>query len=253
MRRELYAELQTCLGTRQLVVLASVVAGSGLGRQLLIWPRGETFGDLGSPRLNQRAALYAEQILPGLRSSRKTFRWNEEEVDVFFDVFSPSPELVAVGAGHVAVPLVELARVVGFRTVVVDPRSVFSTRERFPRADEVITGWPQEALPEVGIHAGSHLAILSHDPKIDLPALEIALRSPARYIGVLGSTRTHAKRLAALRERGFEPQDLERVHAPIGLDLGGRKAEEIALAILAEMVAVGYGRASRTGKGGRPG
>lgn len=251
MRRELYAELAASLEDRQELVVATVVSGTGVGRQLLIWPRGETLGDLGSPRLNQRAALYAEQILPERRSGRKSFRWNGEEADVFFDVYAAPPELIVVGAGHVAVPLVEMARILGFRTVVIDPRGIFATRERFPLADRVLTQWPLEALEAVGIDAGSYLAILSHDPKIDLPALEVALRSPARYIGVLGSKKTHARRLRVLEEMGFEARELDRIHAPVGLDLGGRRPEEIALAILAQIVAVDHGRSSSAALGGK--
>lgn len=250
MQSEILRELATCLENQELFVLASVVEGPGVGRQMLIWPRGETFGDLGSPRLNQRAALFAEQIVPGLHSGRKTFRQDDFEVDVFFEVYPPPSEVVIVGAVHVAVPLVTLARVLGFRTVVIDPRAAFATAERFQGVDCLLNQWPQEALQETQLHEASCLVVLSHDMKIDLPALEIGIRSPCRYIGALGSRKTHAKRVQALRESGCSEEEIERIHSPIGFDLGGRKAEEIALAIMAEMVAAGYGRPTLQRQGG---
>jgi len=242
MRREIFAELAACLERRELVVLATVVEGEGQGRQMLIWPRGETYGDLGSPRLNQRAALYAEQIIPDLQSGRKSFRRQAREVDVFFEVYPPPAEIVVIGAVHLAVPLIGFAKILGFRTIVIDPRAAFATEERFEHADLVVNLWPQEALKEIQLHEASCLVVLSHDMKIDLPALEAGLRSSCRYLGALGSRKTHAKRVTALIDSGFSKEEIGRIHAPIGLDLGGRMAEEIALAIMAEILAAGYGR-----------
>jgi xanthine dehydrogenase accessory factor len=150
--------------------------------------------------------------------------------------------LTIVGAVHVAVPLVRLAQELGFRVRVIDARRAFSTRERFPTADELVTAWPQDALKADGLSLRDCIVILSHDPKFDLPALEIALRSKVGYIGLIGSRGTQSKRRAALREMGFLDADLDRIHGPIGLDLGGREAAEIALAVLAEVVAVRHGR-----------
>lgn len=248
MKSQILAELISCLDRQEVVVLATVVAGAGTGDQMLIWPRGETLGDLGSPRLNQRVALFAEQIVADLESGRKSFRWEDEEIDVFFDVQSPPGQLVIVGAVHIAVPLVEMARILGFATVVIDPRQAFVAGDRFASADRVIQEWPQTALAALPLHEASFLVVLSHDMKIDLPALESGLRSHCRYVGALGSRKTHAKRVAALVERGFTDQEVARIHAPIGLDLGGRGVEEIALAILAEIVAVSHGGPSTAGR-----
>ena len=244
MRREIYDQLRSCLDSREVVVLVTAVSGPRPGKQLLVWPRGETLGDLGSPRLNQRAALYAEQIIPSGQSGRKTFSWDGEAVDAFFEVYSPPPELVVIGAVHIAGPLVRFARELGFRTFVVDPRQVFATSERFGEVDELFQKWPAEALPEIGLHAATYLVVLSHALKIALPALELALRSPARYIGALGSKKTQAKRATALREMGFDDAEIARIRSPIGLDLGGRRPEEIALSVVAEMVAARYGHAA---------
>ena len=205
MRSRIYSEVTASIGRSELIVLATVVAGIGVGRQLVIWPRGETLGDLGSPRLNQRAALYAEQIIPGAQSGRKAFRRDGRESDVFFEVMLPPPELVVVGAVHIAVPLTTVAKALGFRTVIVDPRTAFAMPERFPDADEVVARWPQEAFETIDLHESSAVAVLSHDLKIDVPALVAALDSRAGYIGALGSRKTHQRRVEALRERGVDP------------------------------------------------
>ena len=241
MREALYRQLTDCLESRQLAALATVVEGPGTGNQLLIWPGGQTLGDLGAPRLNQRAAIYGEQVIPIFSSGRKTFQVDSETVDVFFEVLAPPPKLVVVGAVHVAIALVELARQLGFETIVIDPRGVFATEERFDAADRLIKSWPDEALDEVGLDESTYLVLLSHDLKIDLPALRKSLRSSVRYVGALGSNKTHQKRVDALREEGFSDDELTRIHAPIGLDLGGRRAEEIALSIIAQIVAVQHG------------
>lgn len=242
MNSTILSRLKDCQVREELVALATVVAGIGLGKQVLVWPGGQTLGDLGAPRLNQRAALYAEQIIPGFASSRKHFQHEGETVDVFFQVYPPSPCLVLVGAVHVAIHLVEFGNRLGFRTVVIDPRSVFATKERFSHADLLLTEWPEAALEKVGINEATYLAVLSHDFRIDIPALRSVLRSRARYIGALGSGKTHEKRVEVLKEEGFSEQELARIHAPIGLDLGGRRSEEIALSIISQIVAVAHSR-----------
>ncbi|MCH8949911.1 MAG: XdhC family protein [Chloroflexi bacterium] len=135
-----------------------------------------------------------------------------------------------------------MAKRLGFQVTVIDARSMFATAERFPEAEAVLRAWPDEALADDVLDGYSYLAVLSHDPKFDLPALAMALRSDARYIGAMGSRATHERRLAELRKQGFTDNDLARIRAPIGLDIGGQKPEETALAILAEMLAVRYGR-----------
>lgn len=148
--------------------------------------------------------------------------------------------LIAVGGVHIAIPLMSLAEILGYRTVVIDPRKLFASRERFPKVDEFYPVWPQQAFQELKISSRTAIALLTHDPKIDDPALMAALNSDAFYIGALGSSRTQAKRRRRMLEAGFDEAQLERIHGPIGLDLGGRSAGEIALAIMAEMVKVRY-------------
>ncbi|MEJ2086232.1 MAG: XdhC family protein, partial [Acidobacteriota bacterium] len=217
MQATLFSELESCLEKGQLVVVATIIDGPGRGRQLLIRSGEPTLGDLGSPSLNRSATKFGEQVATTFASDRKTFTLASEPVDVFFDVLPPRPELVIVGAVHVAIPLVEFGKTMGFRTVVIDPRGAFATPERFSQADQLIRSWPAEALAELGLHKGSFVVVLSHDLKIDLPALEAAIRSPARYIGALGSKKTHAKRVSRLEEKGFDSRQIGRIHAPIGL------------------------------------
>ena len=208
-----------------------------LGSRLLVWHDGRTEGTLRSPDLDQAAtALATAGDLPatGLREIKDT--------EVFVENFEPSPQLFIVGAVHVAIHLVHFARRLGFRTVVVDARSVFATAERFPHADELVVEWPAEYLARTTLHDNTFCVFLTHDEKLDNPALKVALEAGVRYVGALGSSRTHAKRVAALRETGLASELIDRIHAPIGLDLGGRKPEEIALAIAAELVAMRSGR-----------
>ncbi|MDX1388715.1 MAG: XdhC/CoxI family protein [Acidobacteriota bacterium] len=241
MHNELFRALKRCLDDERLAVVVTVVAGAGSGRQLLFGPDDLAIGDLGSPELNRRAEELAAEARTSFRCTRATLESDGSELDLFVDVHPPRPQLVVVGAVHVAIPLVGFATTLGFHTIVVDPRSAFATRERFPHVDRLLPVWPAEAFRDVNLHEGSYLAVLSHDLKIDLPAIEIALRSPVRYIGALGSKKTHAKRVAALEKGGFSKEEIARIHSPIGFDLGGRRAEEIAVSIMAEVIAVSHG------------
>ncbi len=239
---DLLARLIGHLEAGELAAVVSVVGGAGLGRQRLIRPGEPAFGSLGSDDLDAAADRMAAEGLGSFASRRETVREQMAPIDLFCDVHSPPPKLIVVGAVHAAIHLVRFARELGYRTVVVDPRTAFATPERFADADELDTRWPEEALADHGLDEATCVATLSHDMKLDLPALEAALRSPARYIGALGSKRTHAKRVERLKDAGFSNDEIARIHSPIGLDLGGRRANEIALAVMAEIVASGYRR-----------
>ncbi len=236
------AELRRGLSGERLVALATVIGGPGLGNQALLQPDGTAVGSLGDAQVDARASRAAAGHLARLTAARERFDLGGHIVDVFFETLAPRPKLVVVGAVHVAIPLVRFARTLGFRTIVIDPRGTFATPERFAEADELIVEWPEQALARVGLNETSYIAALAHDLKIDVPALSIGLRSRARYIGVLGSRRTHDKRILALREAGHSEAEIARIRSPIGLDLGGRRPEEIAVAIIAEIVAAGAGR-----------
>src|SRR5205823_3988456 len=161
---------------------------------------------------------------------------------MFLEPFPRPPELFIFGGSHVAIPLTSLASAIGFRVTVVDARSKFADRDRFPEARRVIHAWPDEILKDLPMDGSTYVVILTHDPKFDDPTITAALRGRPRYIGAIGSKKTHRDRVARLVEAGVTPGELERVHAPIGLDLGAQTAEETALAILAQMVAVRHGK-----------
>ena len=164
-------------------------------------------------------------------------------VEVLLEVYPRPPRLLIFGATLVAQAMVPMAKALGYFTCVADGREAFLVPERFPGADRLLRAWPEEAFREVGLDRGTCVCVLSHDPKFDEPALDIALRSPARYVGAIGSRQTQAGRRERLREAGFSEAEVARLHGPIGLDLGGRSAAETALAILAEMTMTRYGAA----------
>ena len=232
---DVHRRLLAALDAQETVALATRLDEGGASCHSLAWPDGRMVGD---PSLAVELCALSPGLFPGPAAELRRLAGG----DVFLQVFCPPPTLVIVGAVHIAVPLVDLAQGLGFRVHVVDARRTFATRDRFPTADELTVAWPQDALAAEELGPQHHVVILSHDPKFDLPALEIALRSRAAYVGLIGSRVTQAKRQAALRERGFGEAELARIHGPVGLDLGGREPVEIALAILAEIVTVRHGR-----------
>jgi xanthine dehydrogenase accessory factor len=159
----------------------------------------------------------------------------------FIEGFAATPRLVIVGAVQVAMPLIRMARELGYATVVTDGRAAFATKERFPDADTLVVGWPDEVAEEIGLGPADAVAVLTHDVKFDDPAIVAALRRGCRYVGAIGSRRTQAERRARLLAAGVGEADLARLRGPIGLDLGGRAPAETALAIMAEILAERYG------------
>jgi xanthine dehydrogenase accessory factor len=237
----LYETLAAAIAAEQPVAVATVVGGAAqVGAKLLARPNGETIGDLG-------AGLPAEPIIQDMlamlaraESGLRSFASASGPAELFIETFPPPPVMFIVGAVHIAIPLVTFAKTLGFRAVVVDARGAFATPERFAHADELVMAWPDEAL-EGRLNSNSFVVLLTHDPKLDDPALKVALPSPARYVGALGSPSTHAKRLVRLREAGVPEEQLARLHAPIGLKIGGNTPEEIAVSIIAEIVAARHG------------
>jgi xanthine dehydrogenase accessory factor len=219
--------------------LVTVIDGGEDGAKLLVRADGTTDGGLGDADLDRAAVEAAEDLLWAERSELR-------EVDgakLFVDVTAPAPRLVIFGAVDYADALCRLARAAGWRPFVCDPRSQFATRERFPEAEEVIAAWPDDALARLGgIDRATYIAVLTHDPKLDDATLTIALRSDAAYVGAMGSRRAQAQRRERLLSAGIEEELLERIAAPIGLDLGAVTPEETALSIMAEVVAVRNGR-----------
>jgi xanthine dehydrogenase accessory factor len=204
---------------------------------LVVHADGRLEGSLGSPEADAELVRLALTALERGVSGTAEVATRQS----FIEVFPVRPRLVIVGAVPVAMALVRLARELGYETVVLDARASFATRERFPDADELIVGWPDEVFAEIGLAGNDTVAVLSHDPKLDEPAIAGALRHGCRYVGAIGSRRTQQMRRAGLRQRGLSEAQLERLHGPIGLDLGGREPVETALAIMAEVVAVRHG------------
>ncbi len=215
-----------------------------LGRKLAVLGDGLCVGSI-DPGLDPQVVAEAQRLLLSGGTRVLTLPWESDEATLFVEAFPPTLRLYIVGATHTAIPLCRMAKELGFRVTVIDARSMFATEERFPEANEVLRAWPDEVLDKAKLDPYAYVVSLTHDPKFDLPTLARALRSDTRYIGALGSRSTHERRKARLREQGFGEAELARIRAPIGLDIGGRSPEEIALAILAEMMAVRYGREGR--------
>ena len=226
--------------------VATIVEGPDAGRSIRVLDDGRVEGSLGDAAAQESARQAALAAIGREASGTTAIETAAGGATLFLEVFPRQPRLVIFGGVHIAVALVPLARALGYRTIVADGRQAFLTRERFPDADDLILAWPEEAFERIGLDASCYVCILSHDPKFDEPALDLALRSPARYVGAIGSRKTQAARRERLKASGFDNEAIARVHGPIGLDLGGRQPAETALAILAEMTAVRYGGSARS-------
>lgn len=234
-----FAETARADGRAALVTVVHSPGDPAVGVKLLVTADGAREGSLGDSALDERAAAAAEELMWAERSELR----QDGEVGLFVDVTHPAPRLIIFGAVDYAEALCRLARACSWRPYVVDPRSRFATPERFPQAQEVVAAWPADAFPRLGgIDRATYIAVLTHDPKLDDAVLEIALRSPAVYVGAMGSRRAQEKRRERLVALGMTDEELGRLAAPIGLDLGAMTSEETALSIMAEVVAVRHGR-----------
>ena len=212
----------------------TLLEGARPGAKLLVEADGARSGSLGAPELDDEAAQVAGELLWAETSERRD--------SLFFDVVAPSPRLIIFGAVDVASSLCRLAVAAAWRPYVIDPRARFATPDRFPDAEEVIAGWPEDAFSRLGgIDRATSIVVLTHDPKLDDAALQIALRSEARFVGAMGSRRAQASRRERLLAAGLSEEELARLSAPLGLDLGAVSGEETALSILAEVVAARHG------------
>jgi xanthine dehydrogenase accessory factor len=230
--------LQSAFARAERAALVTVIAGAPHAK-LLVRPDQSAEGSLGSETLDAAAVDFGEELMWDEHSERREVG----DVSLFVDVVSPPPRLILFGAVDFAAALCRMARAADWRPYVVDPRGRFATRERFPEAEDVIVAWPEEAFARIGgIDRATYLAVLTHDPKLDDAALHLGLRSEAPYVGAMGSRRAQEKRRERLLEQGITEEELARIAAPIGLDLGGLTAEETALSVMAEVVAVRNGR-----------
>jgi len=231
------------------VAVATVVRGPHfVGRHLVVRP-DHTEGSLGTDRLDDTVR---EDAIGMLASGTTGFLHYGPEgerlgegLDVFVASFAPPPQMFIFGAIDFSAALVRVGKLLGFRVTVCDARPVFATRKRFPDADDVVVDWPHRWLEQQHVDSRTVIAVLTHDPKFDVPALRVALRTNAAYVGAMGSRRTHEDRLSRLKEAGLTDDELARLHSPIGLDLGARTPEETAISIAAEIVQARWGGSGR--------
>jgi xanthine dehydrogenase accessory factor len=241
----LYEELKQQLAQERGVALATLVrssSGQGIGAKLLVFPDKSFHGSFGLPELEARVVEDAEQAIWIGEPGTRLYTLDEQTFEVFIEGFPPPPRLIIVGAGHIAIPLTTFARTLGYRVVVIDARAAFATRERFPHADELIVAWPDEVLARMDLNPSTAVAVLTHDPKFDEPSLKVVLSRQVGYVGAIGSRKTSQERNERLKQQGLTDEQLSRIHAPIGLNIGAKTPEEMALAIMAEIVASRYGK-----------
>jgi xanthine dehydrogenase accessory factor len=253
----LYERLRDRIRSDEAVALATVIDGPGTGAKLLVEPEGPFGGTLGDPELDRIVTRDAIAELEAGRTGIRHYGPHGEStpedlidtptVSVFIESHAPPPQMWIFGAVDFTAGLAKVAKLLGYRVIVCDAREVFATRRRFPMADEVIVSWPGPLFEERGdtLSGRDAVAILTHDPKFDVPAVRGALATKVGYIGVMGSRRTHEKRMQRLAEVGIDdPADLARLMSPIGLDIGARTPEETAVSICAEIIARRTGRAT---------
>ncbi|RZS36343.1 xanthine dehydrogenase accessory factor [Herbihabitans rhizosphaerae] len=234
------------------VAIATVVRGERLGTRMIVWP-DRVSGGLGDPFLDsavtEDAVAMLEQGSTAVRRYGPRGQRRREDEAVFVQSFAPPARLFVFGAIDFAAAVARAGKFLGYRVTVCDARPVFATSKRFPDADEVIVDWPHRflagAVADGLVDGRTAMCVLTHDPKFDVPLLELALRTDAGYIGAMGSRRTHADRLARLSELGLADSELARLRSPIGLDLGARTPEETAVSIAAEIIADRWGATGR--------
>ncbi|GJQ51735.1 MAG: xanthine dehydrogenase accessory factor [Anaerolineaceae bacterium] len=228
---EIFYAIKKAVENEELIVHAVVVKGAddALGKQALIQQNRIQLGSLGAENDARILELSAD-----ISATRQTAL--DEETQVFINVMPPPTTLVIVGGVQVAVALATFAKTIGYKTILVDPRKAWGNETRFPHVDQLIQLWIDEAFARIEINSSVAVTVLTHDPKIDDPALKAAVESSAFYIGALGSKKANAKRIERLRNDGVSEAQIARIHAPIGLDIGAQNPEEIALAIMAQIV-----------------
>lgn len=238
-----YEKVIEQIAREEMVARATVIRAPEemeIGAAMLIYPDGRSDGTLGLVELDQQAIAQAVELMKKTGSKSYSLETTSGTYDVFVDVFPPPPTLLVFGAVHTAIPLVKMAKELGFRVKVIDGRSKFLTKERFPEADELIEAWPDEAVENLKIDYNTYIVILTHDEKFDEPALLSTLPTEARYIGAIGSRTTTLNRAERLKKQGVSEEQLGRIHGPIGLAIGAREPAEVAVSILAEIIAVKY-------------
>lgn len=251
--RDMYELLAAELRAERPVALATVVAGPNAGAKLLWRPESGTTGSLGHPNLDRVVARDASgELNAGVTEVRHYGAHGEAregDVTVLVESFAPPPRMLVFGAVDFTGALVRAAKLLGYRVTVCDAREVFATKKRFPDADEVVVDWPDRLIERIqadtdvpDLSGRDAVCIFTHDTRFDVPAVRAALATDVGYIGVMGSRRTHDTRRERLVESGVSAAELARLHSPIGLDLGARTPEEVAVSVLAEIISTRTGR-----------
>jgi xanthine dehydrogenase accessory factor len=243
----LYEALRDLLVQEKGAAMATLVhggEGEHAGAKLLVLPGKRATGTLGNSELEALVLEDAERAIWSGEAGTYTYKLEStataQAYDVFIEGFPPPPTLIIVGAGHIAIPLTTFAKTLNYR--VIDARAAFATRERFPHADELIVEWPDEILEKLDLNPSTSVAVLTHDPKFDEPTLKVVLTRQVGYIGAIGSRKTSEERSERLKRQGVTDEQLQLIHGPIGLNIGAVSPEEMALAIMAEIVATRHGR-----------
>ena len=229
--REIFAATQSIVANDKIGAMGTIIESPDptlVGKKFVI-DKTDLLAGWGSPE-----AIEAARDI--MRKGKSSHTELSDGSQLFVELFLPTAQLIMVGGVHIAVALVEYAKVLGYKTIVIDPRRAFGSDERFPDVEQLIQKWPDKGFDEVQINENTAVALLTHDPKIDDPALNRVLRSPAFYIGALGSRKTHAKRVARLEAAGFTAEEIGKIYGPIGLDISAQTPEEIALSVMAEIV-----------------
>jgi len=240
MNLETFEQLEQAIQSDTPAVMATVVAGPALGNQLLYIHPDRWIGSLGAADTSD----IRDRIRAIVRDGGTT-QAEQNGNSLFVEAHLPPPHLVIIGGVHIAMPLVSFANTLGYQTTIIDARSQFLTEERFAHAGRLIDAWPDEGLAQLNLHPGVAAVCLAHDPKFEDPALEALLRSDVGYIGAMGSRKTSAERRERLKLAGFTDEQLDRIYGPVGLNIGAKSFAEVALAIMAEIVAVRNGKSPR--------
>jgi xanthine dehydrogenase accessory factor len=241
-----YDEIADLVRSETPVSVATVIRPEALLGRRAVLTGSELRGSLGDAALDEAALAHGGRLLRAGQSKAVAVRDGAgQDAEIFFDTYPAPPTLYIFGGVHVGIPLMKYAKILGFRVNVIDPRGIFATKERFAEADELAIEHPDDYLDRTQLHENSYVVVLTHDPKHDEPILKRVVETNVSYIGAIGSRKTNAERAERLLAQGVSREKLEHVHSPIGLDIGSQVPEEIALAIMAEIVAARYGKAGR--------
>jgi xanthine dehydrogenase accessory factor len=237
----IFEQLAAAIHSDRPAALVTRLDGAFTGAKLLVFA-DDACGDLGAAGLTHAAIQEARALLSAGETATRSFGEDGEpvgmDVQLFIQAFAPKPNMYIFGAIDFSRAMARIGKYLGYAVTVIDARPIFATKARIPDADSVVVSWPDEFLQNAPVDERTALIVLTHDVKFDIPLLQVALRTPAGYIGAMGSRRTHANRIDALRQAGITDSGLARINAPIGLDLGARTPEETAISIAAEIIAL---------------